>query len=165
MKLIAKLAAALMLAALPGPLLAQAAYDPDKVITSVTLDDLRVTAETLGQSVRPVGNNGDMLLVESESYFKTGLQPKVCQQDGVKECKGVLIFSVFSDLRAVTDAQILDANNRFLPVKVSRDARGNVTIRRYLILDYGATMRNLQTNIIAFQVASRNVVNILKGEE
>jgi hypothetical protein len=164
MKLIATIAAAsVSLLMLSTGANAQSKYVADKQIDAVNLADVTAIATSLGHTSSPVPEKNDMVLMQGENVFKYVLQPKVCKQEGVQQCKGILVFAVINDLTFVNDSQIHDINNRFQPVKVYRAKGGqNVIFSRYLILDRGVTMANIRDNISVFLATSRNMVQAFK---
>ncbi|MGB3625814.1 MAG: YbjN domain-containing protein [Henriciella sp.] len=154
MKFIPLVAAA---AAFTLPALAQGS----ELITSVTEDSLAAFAESQGDEVLGFGEAGEVSVrAQTEDgtiYYLTGT---ACT-DG--SCAGINMSARFDANELVTYEKLNDANLRRAAVSVWK-LDNTLGISRYVILDGGQTMDNIQINFDNFIAIVPTVIDLFYEE-
>ncbi|MDP5104260.1 MAG: YbjN domain-containing protein [Erythrobacter sp.] len=159
-------AAAAILATTAPPAAAQD-YVSDRVVASVTQDDLVAVVGALGHQVLEQGG-GDAVFVVAQAdgalnYFLFGT---ACDANGVSGCQGIMMQMRF-DLPAGTTLETLaKANDDAAAIKVWADFEGKTLgITRYHVLDGGVTMANIRENVNVMLALAAVAYPIAAGEE
>lgn len=151
------------------PAIAAPAYDPQALRTSVSLDDLRAIVGLMG------GHK-----VEEEHVWGDGgaedISLRGVDADGLKyllvgtacstvSCKGVMM-QVRYEADAVEYEQLAKAGLERASISLWFD-KGDKTlgVTRYVILDYGITMRNLRENLVVLLDLAGDAANAALGDE
>lgn len=150
MKVISTIIAAL---ALTGAASAQS----DDLIETVTQEDLEAFVVDQGHQILGTGEAG-AISVRAEAddgtvYYLTGT---ACSDFG--ECQGINMSARFDANEYVTYEKINDANVAKAAVSVWQ-LENTLGISRYVILDYGVTMDNIQSNFDNFLAIVPGVVD------
>lgn len=150
---------------LSGPLLAQD-YKATRLVKTIDGEALAAIAEGLGHTVETKRTEGTQRVVavtaDSLKYVMSGT---ACNED-TTACKGILMQVVYSDASAVTDADIIRANNERVAVTawVDRDD-DQYGFSRYLILDEGMTMGNIRRSIEVLLAVQEYSAKVARGED
>ncbi len=133
-----------------------------ELITSITKADMRYVIEAAGYSVTDDLSSGLGLIGQTEEDgLVFGVQGKACSGDNKDQepCLGVEFFAVLAGDFSADDAN--DVNSRWSAIKATKLEAGELMLSRYLILDHGQTLENLQlslttTTAITEQVQDEN---------
>ena len=136
---------------------ASAAAQSGETISYVTEDDLTSFVEDQGHEVLGYGEAGAVSIrAETDDglvYYLTGT---ACDELG--ECQGINMSARFDANEYVTFEKINDANVSRAAVSVWL-LEGKLGISRYVILDYGVTYQNIQSNFDNFLAIVPTVID------
>ena len=134
---------------------------PDMVISSVTLDDLRLLTDEVGAQVLEQGQSSrgsPYLVVQMPSGLMLGAYT-VCGGGEDAKCRGVEFAAVLQ--RPVSDEVVAELDRSFVAVSVQRGDAESVHVSRYVILDHGVTWANLTENLKVFELLCHHVMSRL----
>lgn len=157
--------AALALAA-ATPLSAQD-YVADKLVKSVSQDDLLAIVGALGHQVKGQGEAADDIYVAAEDEEGTTylLFGTACEVNDIPGCQGVMM-QVRYDLPATTTFETLAAAN-FDQAAINTWAdfeEKTLGFTRYHVLDHGVTMANIGENIKVLLALVAEAYPVAAGE-
>jgi hypothetical protein len=123
--------------------------DDDRVVRSVTLEDIKAIAVAEGHEITEVGGNGDVSL---RAVTPDGLIFHIigtaCDTDYANGCLGLMVQVRYDSDESVTTEAINSANLTYAAVSTWWDKEGEtVGVTRYIILDGGQRMENLKVNL------------------
>jgi hypothetical protein len=143
---LAALAAATILLAAPA---AAQDFVAERLVKSVTQDDLLAVVGALGHQVLEQGSEGDVYVVAQDAdqvnYFLFGT---ACDTNGVPGCQGIMM-QVRYDLPPGTTFETLSKTNMDQAALNTWADFEEKTLgfTRYQVLDYGVTMANIRENV------------------
>ncbi len=123
--------------------IAQDATSDDSVITSVSIEDIRKIIESAGYNVGDPIEGGVAWTASDADDLKFAVQGTVCDDD--KRCSGVHVIIVINDVGTAEFAN--EINNEYAAIKATADEDSDLILSRYLILDAGQTVANIQHSI------------------
>lgn len=159
-------AAAAVLAATAAPAAAQD-FVPDRIMASVTQDDLIAVVGALGHKVLEQGDADAVFVVaktaDDANYFLFGT---ACDANGVPGCQGIMMQMRF-DLPAGTTLETLaKANDDMAAVKIWADfVQKTLGMTRYQVLDGGVTMANIRENVNVMLALAPAAYPIAAGDQ
>jgi hypothetical protein len=123
--------------------------DDDRVVRSVSLEDLKAIAVSEGHTITEVGGEGDVSVrATTPDGLIFHLIGTACNSEYSDHCLGMMVQVRYDDDDEVTDAAINNANLSYAAVSTWWDKDGDtVGVTRYLILDGGQRMENLKINL------------------
>ena len=123
--------------------------DDDRVMRSVTLEDLKALAVVEGHTITSVGDYGDVSVqATTPDGLIFHLIGTACGTDNAGGCLGFMVQVRYDDDETVTTDKINDANIAYAAVSTWWDQDGDtVGVTRYVILDGGQRMENLKINV------------------
>ncbi|MAO96488.1 MAG: hypothetical protein CL807_07060 [Citromicrobium sp.] len=141
-------------------------YAPQRVVASVDTDDLKAIVGSLDHTLLNEGQFGDVSVgAESEDGTKYVLIGTACDVGDVAGCQGVMMQVRFDPVSTITDSDLARANLNEAAVLTWRDTSdGTIGVTRYVVLDYGVTMKNLRENVRVLLGITPLVVEALVGE-
>ena len=141
-------------------------YAPQRVVASVDTDDLKAIVGSLDHTLLNEGQFGDVSVgAESEDGTKYVLIGTACDVGDVAGCQGVMMQVRFDPVSTITDSDLARANLNEAAVLTWRDTSdGMIGVTRYVVLDYGVTMKNLRENVRVLLGITPLVVEALVGE-
>ncbi len=124
-------------------------YDPDRVIGSVQLADLKAIVASLDHELVSEGDQGDVSVdVRADDGTRYLLIGTVCNTSKVDGCLGVKMQVIFGSERSISDFDLVWASFQQAALNIWRDPEdGTIGVTRYVVLDYGVTMGNLRENV------------------
>ena len=131
---------------------------PDMVVSSVTLDELRLMADEVGAQVLEHGvsaRGAPYLVAQMPSGLMMGAYT-VCGDGEHADCRGVEFASVLQ--RRVPDTVIAELDRSYVAVSVQRADADNLHVSRYVILDHGVTWANLLENLKVFELLCHHIL-------
>ena len=134
---------------------------PDMIISSVTLDDMRLLLDDMGARYSAAGVNergAPFVFAVSQSGMSFGLY-SVCADDEGTDCKGIEMLAVFGSNRPAEAVEQLD--QAYAAVSVYKPTADTVHVSRYVILDHGVTWANLLENAAVFEALCDRVLSHL----
>ena len=123
--------------------------DDDRVVRSVSLEDLKAIAISEGHEITETGGEGDVSLraVNSDGLI-FHLIGTACDTQYSEDCLGMMVQVRYDSDADVTDAMINEANLAYAAVSTWWDKEGEtVGVTRYIILDGGQRMENVKINL------------------
>ena len=157
---------AAVLAATAMPAAAQD-FAPDRIVASVTQDDLIAVVGALGHRVVEQGD-GDRVYVVAEAdgganYFLFGT---ACDVNDVPGCQGIMMQVRFDLPQGTTIDTLAKANDDSAAIKVWADFnQKTLGMTRYHVLDGGVTMANIRENVNVLLALAPAAYPIAAGEE
>ncbi|MEL7689920.1 hypothetical protein [Citromicrobium bathyomarinum] len=141
-------------------------YAPERVVASVDTDDLKAIVGSLDHTLLNEGQFGDVSVgAESDDGTKYVLIGTACDVGNVPGCQGVMMQVRFDPVSTITDTDLARANLNEAAVLTWRDTSdGTIGVTRYVVLDYGVTMKNLRENVNVLLGITPLVVEALVGE-
>ena len=141
-------------------------YAPQRVVASVDTDDLKAIVGSLDHTLLNEGQFGDVSVgAESEDGTKYVLIGTACDVGDVAGCQGVMMQVRFDPVSTITDSDLARANLNEAAVLTWRDTSdGTIGVTRYVVLDYGVTMKNLRENVRVLLGITPLVVEAIVGE-
>jgi hypothetical protein len=123
--------------------------DDDRVVRSVSLEDLKALAVSEGHTITETGGEGDVSVRATNSDgLIFHLIGTACQTEYSEDCLGMMIQVRYDDDEDVTAELINDANLAYAAVSTWWDKDSEtVGVTRYVILDGGQRMENLKINL------------------
>jgi len=123
--------------------------DNDRVVRSVTLEDLKAIAVSEGHEVTEVGGQGDVSLrALTPDGLIFHLIGTACDTEYADGCLGLMVQVRYDSDEDVTTEAINNANITYAAVSTWWDKEGKtVGVTRYIILDGGQRMENLKVNL------------------
>ena len=123
--------------------------DNDRVVRSVTLEDLKAIAVSEGHEITEVGGQGDVslraLTPEGLIFHMIGT---ACDTEYADGCLGLMVQVRYDSDEDVTTEAINNANISYAAVSTWWDKEEKtVGVTRYIILDGGQCMENLKVNL------------------
>ncbi|KJS27522.1 MAG: hypothetical protein VR75_02815 [Hyphomonadaceae bacterium BRH_c29] len=123
--------------------------DNDRVVRSVTLEDLKAIAVSEGHEITEVGGQGDVslraLTPEGLIFHMIGT---ACDTEYADGCLGMMVQVRYDSDEDVTTEAINNANISYAAVSTWWDKEEKtVGVTRYIILDGGQRMENLKVNL------------------
>ena len=121
-----------------------------RYIENVNLDDMLKLAEGAGLTViQSEDGAGPFVVVEHESGLRFVIGGGACFGiEGRTHCNGLALFAGWTET-SIDDAGINALNSRLNGVKLFRSEE-LVYVRRYLVLDHGVAVENINENIGLF---------------
>lgn len=152
------------------PSLAAPAYDPQALRTSVSLDDLRAIVGSMP------GHKVEEEHVWGEGEAAEDISLRGVDADGLKyllvgtacstaSCKGVMM-QVRYEVDAIDYEQLAKAslNSASISIWFDKDDK-TLGVTRYVILDYGITMKNLRENLSVLIELAGDAASAALGDE
>ena len=141
-------------------------YAPQRVVAAVDTDDLKAIVGSLDHTLLNEGQFGDVSVgAESEDGTKYVLIGTACDVGDVAGCQGVMMQVRFDPVSTITDSDLARANLNEAAVLTWRDTSdGTIGVTRYVVLDYGVTMKNLRENVRGLLGITPLVIEALVGE-
>lgn len=134
--------------------------DGNVIVTSVTLDDLRLIVDEIGASYSLAGTNNSgapFVFATTKSGVPFAIYT-ICSQDG-RDCKGVEFLAVVPSIHDWLEIASID---RMYPaISVYQADPETVHVSRYVILDHGVRWANLRENAGVFDLLSTRVAERL----
>jgi len=123
--------------------------DNDRVVRSVTLEDLKAIAVSEGHEITEVGGQGDVSLrALTPDGLIFHLIGTACDTEYADGCLGLMVQVRYDSDEDVTTEAINNANITYAAVSTWWDKEGKtVGVTRYIILDGGQRMENLKVNL------------------
>jgi len=123
--------------------------DDDRVMRSVSLEDLKAIVAAEGHTITEVGGNGDVSVrAQASDGLIFHMIGTACETEYSDDCLGFMIQVRYDADEDVTTEKINDANLTYAAVSSWWDRDSNtVGVTRYVILDGGQRMENLKTNL------------------
>ena len=141
-------------------------YAPQRVVASVDTEDLKAIVGSLDHTLLNEGQFGDVSVgAQSEDGTKYVLIGTACDVGDVAGCQGVMMQVRFDPVSTITDSDLARANLNEAAVLTWRDTSdGTIGVTRYVVLDYGVTMKNLRENVRVLLGITPLVIEALVGE-
>ena len=141
-------------------------YAPQRVVASVDTDDLKAIVGSLDHTLLNEGQFGDVSVgAESEDGTKYVLIGTACDVGDVAGCQGVMMQVRFDPVSTITDSDLARANlNEAVVLTWRVTSDGTIGVTRYVVLDYGVTMKNLRENVRVLLGITPLVVEAIVGE-
>ena len=135
---------------------------PEMVISSVTLDDLRMLADDVDAQVLEHGlsSMGTPYLVAQMPSGLTFGAYTVCAEAGSVDCRGIEFGVVFN--RSAPIDVVAELDRSFVAVSIQRAGDEALHISRYVILDHGVTWANLIENLKVFELLCHHTLERLQ---
>ena len=123
--------------------------DDDRMMRSVSLEDLKALAASEGHVIDSVGLYGDVSVrAKTDDDLIYHLIGTACETEYSDDCLGFMVQVRYDDDEDVTVEKINDANLAYAAVSTWWDKEGDtVGVTRYVILDGGQRMENLKINL------------------
>ena len=123
--------------------------DNDRVVRSVTLEDLKAIAVSEGHEITEVGGQGDVSLrALTPDGLIFHLIGTACDTEYADGCLGMMVQVRYDSDEDVTTEAINNANISYAAVSTWWDKEEKtVGVTRYIILDGGQRMENLKVNL------------------
>lgn len=137
-----------------GLVLPSAAQD-DEMITGITQADLKALVIDMGDVI--TDEEDDMIFAEDVLGTVYSLRGTACSDT---DCKGVEMTVKFDRTANDTPDDINRASLEFAAVKVWYDD-DEIGVSRYVILDYGMTMKNLEFNLDVLLGIAPSVIEVI----
>nr|WP_321441823.1 YbjN domain-containing protein [uncultured Hyphomonas sp.] len=121
----------------------------DRVVRSVSLEDLKAIAVSEGHTITEVGGEGDISLRATNSDgLIFHLIGTACDTEYAEGCLGMMVQVRYDSDEDVTAEKVNDANLAYAAVSTWWDKDGETLgITRYIILDGGQRMENVKINL------------------
>lgn len=121
----------------------------DRVMRSVSLEDLKAMVAAEGHTIKEIGENGDVSVrAQASDGLIFHLIGTACETQYSDDCLGFMIQVRYDADEDVTTEGINSANLSYAAVSTWWDRDSNtVGITRYVILDGGQRMENLKINL------------------
>ena len=122
---------------------AQSGDNDSTITTSMGASDIRAFVERAGHTVVRDVDTGIGVIGEDSSGTRFAVVGKACQED--QRCLGLMMHLIIDDAGTVEFAN--EVNSRWAAIKATALDNGNLMLSRYLILDHGQTLRNLEVSL------------------
>lgn len=121
----------------------------DRVVRSVSVEDLKAIIAAEGHTITETGGNGDVSVrAQTSDGLIFHLIGTACATQYSDDCLGFMIQIRYDADEDVTTEKINDANLSYAAVSTWWDRDSNtVGVTRYVILDGGQRMENLKINL------------------
>ena len=121
----------------------------DRVVRSVSIEDLKAIAVAEGHTITEVGGEGEVSVrAKTSDGLIFHLIGTACATQYSDDCLGMMVQVRYDDDDDVTEAAINNANLQYAAVSTWWDKDGDtVGITRYVILDGGQRMENVKINL------------------
>lgn len=151
---------------LAQPAIAQEAYDPSRVISSVETKDLVTIVNSLGDKVEKSQDDERVVIATTPSGLRYVMYGTACDNGDVAGCQGVMIQVRYDVPDETNVARVNKANigEGAIAVWIAED-RSALVFKRYVILDHGVTMANLRENVIVLRAIVPSAMAYAKGEK
>ena len=123
--------------------------DDDRVIRSISLEDMKAIAVAEGHTITEVGGEGAVSVrATTPDGLIFHLIGTACDTEYSADCLGMMVQVRYDDDEEVTAEKINDANLAYAAVSTWWDKDGEtVGVTRYVILDGGQRMENVKINL------------------
>jgi len=123
--------------------------DDDRVVRSLSLEDMKAIAVAEGHTITEVGGEGPVSVrATTPDGLIFHLIGTACDTEYSKDCLGMMVQVRYDDDEEVTAEKINDANLSYAAVSTWWDKDGEtVGVTRYIILDGGQRMENVKINL------------------
>ena len=123
--------------------------DDDRVVRSVSLEDLKALAVAEGHTITEIGKYGDVSVrAETPDGLIFHLIGTACDTEFSEDCLGFMVQVRYDDDEDVTLEKVNDANLAYAAVSTWWDRESDTLgVTRYIILDGGQRMENLKVNL------------------
>ncbi len=131
----------------------------DRLVRSVTVEDLKAIVLAEGHTVNWVGNSGPVSVGgKTRDGLLFDLIGRACEEPGVIGCLGIAMQVTYDIDSRLTLEKINLVNSRYWGASVWLDEEGGrLVINRYVILDAGVTMKNIRLNLANALAINANV--------
>lgn len=131
----------------------------ERSVEFVTVEDLKAIIVATGHTVLSVGEFGPTSVkAKTAEGLIFHLIGTACSEPGVPGCLGISIQVRYDIDSRLTYEKINRVNTRYWAATVWIDHDKKVlAITRYVILDYGVTMRNVKTNLTNLLAINKEV--------
>ena len=131
----------------------------DRLVKSVTVEDLKAIVLAEGHTVNWVGKIGPVSVGgKTREGLLFDLIGRACEEPGVVGCLGIAMQVTYDIDSRLTTEKVNLVNSRYWAASVWIDVPGNrLVINRYVILDEGITMLNIRTNLSNALAINANV--------
>lgn len=145
---------ALALGALAISVSASAQSNNDStIVTSMDASDIRAFVQRAGHKIAGNVDSGIGVVGEDSAGVRFVVQGKACGDD--RNCKGLMMYLIVDDAGTADYAN--EVNSRWSAIKATSLESGNLLLSRYVILDHGQTLRNLELNLGTTRSIARSV--------
>lgn len=135
------------------------------ILSSVTVDDLRLLADDSGAAYLATGvsqTGAPFIFARSKMGMTYGMYA-VCAGENGTDCRGVEFLAVLSSDASLEEVSKIDQS--YPAVSVYRAKPGAVNVSRYVILDRGVSWGNLIENEVVFEALCARVSERLSMPE
>ena len=134
-----------------SPCFAQTLYEPDRLLPTVSLDQMRTIAESAGYSTEPLDGERNMMMVSHPERHDFLIQLTSCDKSPEARCMGVTFMAVAGTLPLEDVSVLNEMNLRSGPVKVILPEGGNlVMMSGHIMVSSGMTMQNIRRSIAMY---------------
>ena len=123
------------------------------IVTSMDAGDIRAFVQRAGHRIAGNVDSGIGVVGEDSAGTRFVVQGKACGDD--QSCKGLMMYLIVDGAGTADYAN--EVNSRWSAIKATALDSGNLLLSRYVILDHGQTLRNLELNLGTTRSIARSV--------
>ena len=130
------------------------------IVTSMNASDIRAFVQRAGHTVVRDVDTGIGVIGEDSSGKRFAVVGKACGDN--QRCLGLRMHLIIDDAGTAEFAN--EVNSRWAAIKATALDNGNLMLSRYLILDHGQTLRNLELNLETTRGIAQSVMDERAGK-